>query len=128
MSGTSVDGVDAVLVDFGMAPWRIRARRHLAFARALRAELESLQKSGADELQRAALAANALMDCCAAAVSGVLADAGVESSDIAAIGLHGQTVRHRPDLAFTTQLANPARLAEACGIAVVADFRSRDVA
>ncbi len=75
-----------------------------------------------------ALAANALMDCCAAAVSGVLADARLKSSDIAAIGLHGQTVRHRPELQFTIQLANPARLAEACRIAVVADFRSRDIA
>ena len=128
MSGTSVDGVDAVLVDFAAAPWRVRARRHVAFDPALRAELDALQKSGADELHRSALAANALMDCCAAAVSGVLADAGLESSDIAAIGLHGQTVRHRPELQFTTQLANPARLAEACRIAVVADFRSRDVA
>jgi anhydro-N-acetylmuramic acid kinase len=128
MSGTSVDGVDAVLVDFGVAPWRIRARRHLAFDPPLRAELEALQKPGTDELHRAALAANALMDCCAIAVSGVLADAGLDFSDVAAIGLHGQTVRHRPDLQFTTQLANPARLAEACRMAVVADFRSRDVA
>src|SRR5678816_287323 len=126
MSGTSVDGVDAVLADFGTAPWGVRARRHVAFDPALRAELDALQKSGADELHRSALAANALMDCCAAAVSGVLADAALKSSDIAAIGLHGQTVRHRPDLQFTTQLANPARLAEACRIAVVADFRSRD--
>jgi len=128
MSGTSVDGVDAVLADFAAAPWRVRARRHVAFGPALRAELDALQKSGADELHRSALAANALMDCCAAAVSGVLADARLESSDIAAIGLHGQTVRHRPELQFTTQLANPARLAEACRIPVVADFRSRDVA
>ena len=128
MSGTSVDGVDAVLVDFGTAPWRTRARRHVAFDPALRAEIDALQKSGADELHRAALAANALMDCCASAVSGVLSDARLKPSDIAAIGLHGQTVRHRPELQFTTQLANPARLAEACRIAVVADFRSRDVA
>jgi anhydro-N-acetylmuramic acid kinase len=128
MSGTSVDGVDAVLVDFGTVPWRTRARGHVAFGPALRAEINALQTSGADELHRAALAANALMDCCAAAVTGILADAGVQAVDITAIGLHGQTLRHRPDLQFTTQLANPARLAEACRIAVVADFRSRDVA
>ncbi|MGH8851203.1 MAG: anhydro-N-acetylmuramic acid kinase, partial [Casimicrobiaceae bacterium] len=128
MSGTSVDGVDAVLADFAVAPCRTRARRHVAFGDALRAELNALQQSGADELHRAALAANALMDCCALAVAGVLADAGVQASDVAAVGLHGQTLRHRPELGFTTQLANPARLAEACNIAVVADFRSRDVA
>jgi anhydro-N-acetylmuramic acid kinase len=128
MSGTSVDGLDAVLVDFGTAPWQTRARRHVAFEPALRAEINALQASGTDELHRAALAANSLMDCCAIAVRGVLGDAGLQAADIAAIGLHGQTLRHRPELQFTTQLANPARLAEACRIAVVADFRSRDVA
>lgn len=128
MSGTSVDGVDAVLVDFGDARCRTRARSHVGFSPELRAELNGLQSSGADELHRAALAANALMDCCAIAVEAVLAHAGLHAADVAAIGLHGQTLRHRPELSFTTQLANPARLAEACHIAVVADFRSRDVA
>lgn len=128
MSGSSVDGVDAVLADFGAAPCATRARRNVAFDAGLRAEIDALQTSGADELNRGALAANALMDCCAAAVSGVLSDAGLSAADIAAIGLHGQTVRHRPEVQYTIQLANPARLAEACRIAVVADFRSRDVA
>jgi anhydro-N-acetylmuramic acid kinase len=58
----------------------------------------------------------------------VLTAAGISAHELAAIGLHGQTVRHRPDLGYTTQLANPARLAEAIGATVVADFRSRDVA
>jgi anhydro-N-acetylmuramic acid kinase len=128
MSGTSVDGVDAVLADFSTSSPRSLAAAHVAFPTALRAELNALQRSGEDEIHRAALAANALMDCCASAVAAVLARAGVPSRDVAAIGVHGQTVRHRPELAYTTQLANPALLAEATGIAVVADFRSRDVA
>src|SRR3989441_1513671 len=128
MSGTSVDGVDAVLADFSASPLRSIAAAHVAFPASLRAELNALQRSGEDEIHRAALAANALMDCCAAAVAAVLRQAGIGRSQIAAIGVHGQTVRHRPDLEYTTQLANPARLAEATGITVVADFRSRDVA
>ena len=68
------------------------------------------------------------MDCCATAVAAVLSAARCHARDVAAIGLHGQTIRHRPELGYTTQLANPARLAEATGITVVADFRSRDVA
>jgi anhydro-N-acetylmuramic acid kinase len=128
MSGTSVDGVDAVLADFSASPPSTLAAAHVAFPAALRAELNALQRSGADEIHRAALAANALMDCCASAVAAVLAQARIGAGDVAAIGAHGQTVRHRPELAYTTQLANPARLAEATGIAVVADFRSRDVA
>jgi anhydro-N-acetylmuramic acid kinase len=59
--------------------------------------------------------------------SQLLAGAGV-SRDVRAIGAHGQTVRHRPDLGFTLQLIAPAMLAELTGIDVIADFRSRDVA
>jgi anhydro-N-acetylmuramic acid kinase len=128
MSGTSVDGVDAVLADFDAPAPRALARAHVAFPESLRAELQALQRSGGDEIHRAALAANALMECCAVAVGAVLAQARLAPGAIAAIGLHGQTVRHRPDLGYTTQLANPALLAELTGISVVADFRSRDVA
>lgn len=127
MSGTSVDGVDAVLADLSATP-RSVAAAHVAFPETLRRELNALQRSGEDEIHRAALAANALMDCCATAVAAVLRQARIGRPQIAAIGVHGQTVRHRPDLGYTTQLASPARLAEATGITVVADFRSRDVA
>lgn len=127
MSGTSVDGVDAVLADLAAAP-RSLAAAQVPFPAPLRAALNALQTAGEDELHRAALAANALMDCCADAVTAVLERARVARADIAALGVHGQTVRHRPDLGYTTQIANPARLAEATGITVVADFRSRDVA
>ncbi|HTS21612.1 MAG TPA: anhydro-N-acetylmuramic acid kinase [Casimicrobiaceae bacterium] len=127
MSGTSVDGVDAVLADLSAAP-RSVAAVHVAFPPELRAALNALQRAGEDEIHRAALAANALMDCCVAAVAAVQERAAVAPSEIRAIGLHGQTVRHRPELAYTTQLANPARLVEATRITVVADFRSRDIA
>ncbi len=93
-----------------------------------RNSLTTLQQKSDDELERAALAANALMDVCAHAVAQVLSVAGVAAAQVAAAGVHGQTIRHRPDLGYTWQLANPARLAEATGLMVVADFRSRDVA
>jgi anhydro-N-acetylmuramic acid kinase len=128
MSGTSVDGVDGVIADFDHAPYRTLAHAYVGFDPELRRELTALQRKGADELHRSALAANALMDACAATVAALLTAAGLAPAQIAAIGVHGQTVRHRPDLGYTTQLANAARLAEATGITVVADFRSRDVA
>jgi len=128
MSGTSLDGVDAVLVDFALKPLRSLGAAHVAFPSALRSELGALQRSGNDEVHRAAIAANALMDCCSDAVSKLLTQAGYAPRDVAALGLHGQTIRHRPDLGYTSQLANPARLAEQTGITVVADFRSRDIA
>jgi anhydro-N-acetylmuramic acid kinase len=128
MSGTSIDGVDAVLADFAAKPLRSLAAVHVAFAPGLRDELAQLQRSGTDEIHRATLAANSLMDCFAGAVSALLAKAQLPARAVAAIAIHGQTIRHRPELGYTVQLANPARLAEETGITVVADFRSRDVA
>lgn len=128
MSGTSLDGVDGVLGDFsGPAP-TVLAHTHLGFDPKLRDELLALHHTGVNELERASLAANRLAGHYAQAVADLLARTGLAARDIAAIGAHGQTVRHRPELGFTLQLNNPALLAERTGITVVADFRSRDVA
>lgn len=127
MSGTSLDGVDAALARFDPTP-DLLGLVSRPMPDALRAELLALQSSGPDELHRAALAANALADLYADAVADLLRDTGLDRSRIAAIGAHGQTVRHRPELGFTLQLNNASRLAERAGIAVVADLRSRDVA
>lgn len=137
MSGTSLDGVDGVLaqsVDHadGTSVLQSRAHAHLAFAPAPREALLQLNRSGADELHRAALAANALVAVYADIVAQLLAAAGLNSADVTAIGAHGQTVRHRPGEfdghGYTVQLINGALLAELSGIDVVCDFRSRDVA
>lgn len=128
MSGTSLDGVDAVLADFSGERPHVLGATYLEFGATLRAALLALQNPGEDELHRAAIAANALVDTYAEAVTAVLADAKTDAGAVAAIGAHGQTVRHRPRHGYTWQINNPARLAEATGIAVVADFRSRDVA
>ncbi len=136
MSGTSLDGVDAVLAEFDAADsnpsLRVLAHASLVFDAPLRDELLALNRTGADELHRAALAGNALARCYAEAVGDALAQAGIAASSVRAIGAHGQTVRHRPrefdGNGYTLQLLNAALLAEASGIDVVADLRSRDVA
>jgi len=129
MSGTSVDGVDGVLVRLDAAqPPHVLASASLPMPENLRRELLALNVSGDDELARAALAANALARLYADAVATLLREAGVQASDVKAIGAHGQTVRHRPDSGYTVQLNAPALLAELSGIDVIADFRSRDVA
>ena len=131
MSGTSLDGVDAVVADFSPASGKSAAllsAAHVPFARDLAAELLALQRSGPDELARAMRAANALADAYADAIRAALDEAGLAPSDIAAAGVHGQTLRHRPDEGSTLQLNNPARVVERTGITVVADFRSRDIA
>ncbi|SAI47880.1 anhydro-N-acetylmuramic acid kinase [Bordetella ansorpii] len=129
MSGTSTDGVDGVLVRLqaGARPGLL-ASASLDMPEALRDELLALNRAGQDELARAALAGNALARLYAEAVTVLLAQSGHGTADVTAIGAHGQTVRHRPELGYTVQLNNPALLAELSGIDVVADFRSRDVA
>lgn len=138
MSGTSLDGVDGVLASF--APGRdghaiavhVEAHAWQGFAADLQAELLALNCPGDNELHRAALVANRLAGLYAEVTQALLHEAGVEAADVRAIGAHGQTVRHRPGefdgIGYTCQLNNPALLAERCGIDVVADLRSRDVA
>ena len=132
MSGTSLDGVDGVLVDFSGASLQVLAHASAGLPEAMHAELLALNTPGANELHRAALAGNALARLYADVVKELLAQGGIETSKVQAIGAHGQTVRHQPHAVdgtgYTTQLNSPALLAELCNIDVVADFRSRDVA
>jgi anhydro-N-acetylmuramic acid kinase len=128
MSGTSLDGVDAVLVDFSAQRPAVAGHAYRAFDPALRAELLALQRAGPDELHRAAQCANAVTRIYADAIAALLAGAALRAQALRAIGCHGQTVRHRPDAGYTIQICNAALLAELTGARVVADFRSRDVA
>jgi anhydro-N-acetylmuramic acid kinase len=128
MTGTSLDGIDAVLADFEAGRPLLRTHLHRPLPGDLRAALLELNLSGADELHRAALAAQQLAQAYAAAVADLLRASAVEPADVRAIGAHGQTVRHRPEAGYTIQINAPATLAELTGIDVVADFRSRDIA
>lgn len=129
MSGTSMDGVDAVLARFedgGQSAYLGCASA--PFPSTLKSELLALNRSGPDEIHRSALASLALAEIYADAVHRLLKDHALDPLSVRAIGAHGQTVRHQPSLGYTTQLNAPAVLAERTGIAVVSDFRSRDIA
>lgn len=133
MSGTSLDGVDGVLAEFvDSGAMRVLGFSSIGIPAPLRAEMLALNTPGDNELHRAALAANALVDLYAQVVGNLLHSSRLTADSIAAIGAHGQTVRHRPGefdgCGYTLQLNNPALLAERTGITVAADFRSRDVA
>lgn len=134
MSGTSLDGADGVLVDFQGQP-RVLAHASCGFPAALRQELLALNTPSDNELHRAALAAQHLVELYAQVVAellGAAARQGVSKAQVRAIGAHGQTVRHRPQEfggpGYTWQINQPALLAELTGLDVVADFRVADVA
>jgi anhydro-N-acetylmuramic acid kinase len=130
MSGTSLDGVDAVLASFDGRRIECLASHHQAFDATIRTDALALHERGHDELHRAALLGNRLAHAYADTVNALLAKVSRDGTPpaIRAIGCHGQTVRHAPADGYTIQLNNPALLAELTGITVIADFRSRDIA
>lgn len=132
MSGTSLDGVDAVLVSQQGADISQQGQYFLPYPASLRTQLLALHLPAHNELHTAAIIANQLADLYAEAVHGLLHAYHRAASEITALGCHGQTIRHCPDLkdgqAYTLQLGNHARLAERTGITVIGDFRSRDIA
>ena len=132
MSGTSLDGVDGVVVDFSDGRVRVLGHATAGLPQLLRDAFHALNQPGDNELHRAALAGNALAEVYSAVVHSLLEDSGTPKNRVAAVGAHGQTVRHLPRIdggvGYTLQINQPALLAERCGIDVIADFRSRDVA
>ena len=133
MSGTSLDGIDAVLASIeASGDARLLESISTPFSPDLRKVLVDLQSPGPNEIHRENQAANALAIAYADAVHQLLSKANLRPSEVSAIGAHGQTIRHQADLsnhlAYTHQTLNPALLAELTGIDVIADFRSRDLA
>ena len=128
MSGTSLDGIDAVLVDLSGTHPKLIATHYQAYQAELKEVLLGLHHPAPDELHQAQLAANQLAREYADATLGLLKKTGIAAGQVQAIGCHGQTVRHRPEHGYTIQLNNAALLAELTKIHVVSDFRSRDIA
>ena len=128
MSGTSLDGVDAALVDFSQVSPNLLATHWLPYPDDLKTALLALHEPGPNELDLSSRLANQLAELYAEATHAVLAHAGASHTTVRAIGCHGQTVRHQPARGYTIQINNAARLAELTGITSVADFRSRDIA
>lgn len=133
MSGTSLDGIDAALVRFegtGVTPSdaRLEAFRTTPFDPDLEHRLRRAVAGDADTDELCDLNF-ALGEALAEAAAGIAGDA---DGPIAAIGSHGQTVRHRPPgparRGSTLQIGEAAVIAERTGLEVIADFRVRDVA
>jgi anhydro-N-acetylmuramic acid kinase len=129
MSGTSVDGLDLALIDLtdGIRLLHTSTRE---FSETLRSTLLSLGQPGGDDLDEIGTADAALGAFTGRAILDFLETLSVDPDQVAAIGSHGQTIRHRPDQAqpFTWQIGDPNQIAEITGITTVADFRRRDMA
>lgn len=128
MSGTSLDGVDVALCAFEEKICQTLNTHFLAYPEALKTALLALHEPQHNELEAACILGCRLAHLYADAIKQLLIKAKVNAADIAAIGCHGQTIRHRPEMGFTLQIGNNALLAELTNISVVGDFRSRDIA
>ena len=133
MSGTSMDGIDAVLAEISEdGQTSVLCHKDIPFEETLKKTYFDLQAPSQNELHKEALAANHLAQHYHLACTAILQEAKLQPADISAIGAHGQTIRHQPQahdgIGYTKQSLNPALLAELTGIDVIADFRSRDVA
>ncbi|MFO8140576.1 MAG: anhydro-N-acetylmuramic acid kinase [Marinobacter sp.] len=129
MSGTSMDAVDAVLVSFNDQSLAIKNTFSLPYPEQLRQRLllATRNQANADELGELDTLTGQHFGKTAAEL---ITRTGVAREQIAAIGSHGQTIRHQPTgpAPFSMQIGNAACIAEMTGITTVSDFRSRDLA
>ena len=128
MSGTSLDALDAALVEISGGELQLRATHSHPLPEDLRDRIHALCSSGADEIDLAGPAHRQLGEAFAEASLALMASSDTRAADIRALGCHGQTVRHRPGPdGFSLQLGSADVLAARTGVAVVADFRNRDM-
>ncbi|MCW8900521.1 MAG: anhydro-N-acetylmuramic acid kinase [Gammaproteobacteria bacterium] len=130
MSGTSLDGIDAVLVEFKNDQVTVVDSTYLPLPSSLKNEIKSLINPGENEINRLTALDVKLGKLFAEAVKQLITKENINKEDIIAIGSHGQTIRHLPGAEFpsTLQISDPNIIAEETGITTVADFRRRDMA
>ena len=130
MSGTSIDGVDAALVDFSGTHPRLLDCKTFPFPPSLVYELHQLCAPSDNEIVRMGHADRAVAEVFAEASLQLLKTNYIRPDQIKAIGSHGQTIRHMPigEHSFSLQIGDPNTLATLTGIDVIADFRRKDIA
>lgn len=130
MSGTSVDGVDAGLVDFSKPQPKLIASHHTPYDNATKASILALCQPGENEIDRLGELDMQLGHIFAETTLALIRSAQIDRKQVSAIGSHGQTVRHRPSgkSPFTLQIGDPNIVAEKTGITTVGDLRRRDMA
>jgi anhydro-N-acetylmuramic acid kinase len=131
MSGTSMDGIDAVLVQFSDSSVNIIATHEYPYADTLRHALLNAVATPPDQpVDNIGALDRQVGEHFRDAALALIAECGVPATDIRAVGSHGQTIRHQPDAIkpYSLQIGNPTIIADGTGITTVADFRSADIA
>lgn len=131
MSGTSADAIDVAIVDITDNDLKTLATSASPLQEDVRTAILNLYEPGNNEIDQLGELDNILGHAFAKASNQILAENSLDSKAITAIGSHGQTIRHRPNLtsgnSFTLQIGNPNVIAQQTGINTIADFRRRDM-
>jgi anhydro-N-acetylmuramic acid kinase len=131
MSGTSLDGIDAGLVEFDGNQIKLLAFEYQPFSHSIKKDIQNLSHPDSAVLLNQYGSIDTQLGILFAQASNNLLDkAKIPSSAIRAIGSHGQTIYHSPGIptAFSLQIGDPNIIAEETGITTVTDFRRRDIA
>ncbi len=132
MSGTSIDSIDVAAVDFTRDRLNLIGTHSHPIPEHLKQQILNLCLPGSDSLQLYCETDNLLGRLFADAALALMTAGNIQSNQIAAIGSHGQTVRHSPpmgdNLAYSQQIGDPTIIAARTGCPVVADFRRADLA
>lgn len=135
MSGTSLDGIDAAVLEtdgegFAVSGPALTVPYTPELRAILRDAMDVAAKAGgaARQMDSVREAEIRLTDAHAEVVQRLMHEAGLAPQEIAYLGFHGQTILHRPAERLTMQLGEGERLARATGVSVVNDFRGADVA
>lgn len=130
MSGTSLDGIDAVLARVDEEHFSIIDSASIALPQPIRQEIKALSIQGNNEIEKAATLGIELSLLTGDLINQLLASKNVNPSTIRAIGYHGQTIRHRPDARhpYSIQIGCGSTLALKTNITTITDFRMADIA
>lgn len=128
MSGTSADGIDAVIVDLKTATPRLIATHYEPYPKILREKILNLFEASNNEIEKIGELDVLLGKEFSRAANTLIKNQALSEKEIMAIGSHGQTIKHKPNQAFTLQIGDPNIIAAETGITTVADFRRKDLA
>lgn len=128
ISGTSVDGIDAALLRIDDQQISLLGQRSHPYPDGLRRQLLQLPDRPRLSLSELGQIDNAVASCFAEAALRLLGELEIDTTEIDAIGSHGQNIWHEPNRQLTMQIGNPSLIAARTGITTVADFRRKDVA
>lgn len=130
MSGTSLDGIDVAIVDFNVKPPKLLFCQTFSYHDTIKLRIKEITLNKTTSIDSLCQLNIELGHAYAMAVNKSLKSSGLDSSQITAIGNHGQTIRHCPDATFpyTLQAGDPNTLAVETNITTVADFRGADIA